>query len=362
MASAIDAESLTLLRDSLSRFRQEHYTFDQRRRSLGEKGGFRQEVWRDYARLGWLALALPAEHGGVDGAPEAIGALMEFTGHALAMEPILASAVLCGRALARCRDDRVVNWLAEIASGEAVYAFAHAESAGDGIGSRVQTVFRNGRLSGTKTVVLHGDVARRLIVTTQDVHRDTLTLCYVDAQGLSRDAYRLVDGRGAASFKFADTPAASIQIDGDPNRAIEDALDDARLAMCAEAYGAMCWLIDATTEHLKTRKQFGRPIGANQALQHRMVEMFMLQEEVRALLDAAHRAYAGPWDARIRAISAAAAYSTSAARIIAHEAIQLHGGIGVTEELPVSHYFKRLMVTARLLGSYEDHLKQFASV
>ena len=363
MESMIDTETLTMLQDSMTRFHQENYVFETRRRWLATGAGYDREAWLTYAKLGWLAVPLPAEWGGFDGDPRAVGALMEYVGGALALEPVFASSVLCGRLLARCRDQRVDGWLAAIASGEQVFALAHAESADEGISGRVQAVYADGRLSGTKTVVLHGDVADRLIVSARISGCGSLLLCCVDptSNGVVVTRYRLVDGRGAASFAFDNATAERVGPTGDAASLIEAALDDARLAMCSETYGAIRALNEVTNAYLKTRKQFGRAIGANQALQHRVVDLFILQVEVRAVIDAAQRASAGPAAMRIRAVSGAVAHAAAAARQTAHEAVQMHGGMGITLELPVSHYFKRLMVTARLLGDREEHLARFAS-
>ena len=359
----IDAETLTMLRDSMARFRQDNYTFEMRGRWLAKEPGYSREAWQEYAALGWLAVPLPAKLGGFDGDPRAVAAVMEYVGGALALEPVFASTVLCGGLLARCGDQRVDGWLAAIASGEQMFALAHAESADEGIAGNVHTVYRNGRVTGTKTAVLHGDVADRLVVSVRDSDNGALSLCCVDpaANGIAATRYRLVDGRGAASFTFDNAIAEKIGPDGDAASLLEEALDGARLAMCSETYGAIRALNEATNEYLKTRKQFGRPIGANQVLQHRMVDLLILQEEVRAVIDAAQRAANGPASMRIRAVSAAAAHAATAARQTAHEAVQMHGGMGITLELPISHYFKRLMVTARLLGDRDDHVARFVA-
>jgi alkylation response protein AidB-like acyl-CoA dehydrogenase len=348
--SAIDSDTLQMLRDGFARFAQESYAFETRARRVDAARGYDRAAWDEYGKLGWLAIGVPGDLGGFDGDPAAIGALMEYVGGALAMEPVLASAVMSARVLSRCRNEAVDAWLSQIAAGEQVFALAHADDA-------EPTTVRDGRVSGRKIVVLHGDVADRLLVTARD-DSGKFVLCVVDARaaGVTMSLYPLVDGRGAASFDFAQ--AGGIELKGD---GFEDALDEARVALCAEAYGAMRAANAATLDYLRTRQQFGRPIGANQVLQHRMVDLFILQEETRAVLDTAERALAGPSRERVRAVSAAAAHTAAASRHTAHEAVQMHGGMGITEELPVSHYFRRLMVTARLLGDREMHVARFAS-
>lgn len=336
----MDSDTLQLLRDGFARYAQESYPFDPAR-------GYDRVVWDEYGKLGWLAIGIPEDLGGFDGDPAALGALMEYVGGALAMEPVFASAVLCARVLSRCRSEAVDTWLSQLAAGEQVFAFAHADDT-------EPAIVRDGRVSGRKIVVLHGDVADRLLVTARDDGRNP-KLCVVDPRsaGVTMSRYPLVDGRGAASFDFVRAAATVLPAEG-----VDDALDEARVALCAEAFGAMRAVNAATLDYLKTRQQFGRPIGANQVLQHRMVDLFILQEETRAVLDTAERALGGP--SRMRAVSAAAAHTAAASRQTAHEAVQMHGGMGITEELPVSHYFRRLMVTARLLGDREAHIARFA--
>lgn len=173
--------------------------------------------------------------------------------------------------------------------------------------------------------------------------------------------YHLVDGRGAATVRFADAVAERLlPADGTPAEAtMADVLDQATVAQCAEALGAVRALVSATCEYLKIRKQFGKAIGSNQALQHRAVDMFMFQEEIAALTAAAQEALHGPADRRARVIGGAKAYIAGAARRVANEAVQMHGGLGVTDELDVSHYFRRLMTNAALFGSRDQHFARF---
>jgi alkylation response protein AidB-like acyl-CoA dehydrogenase len=184
------------------------------------------------------------------------------------------------------------------------------------------------------------------------------------ANGLSRRDFRLIDGRGAANLSFsavrAEALAAPGAIDADA-AALLDALDEAAVALCSEALGAISALNAATSQYLKIRKQFGKVIGANQTLQHRMVEMYMLQQEVRALSLAAQQALDRREPQRGRIISGARAFTCGAARRIAAEAVQMHGGIGITDELDVSHYYRRLMVIGTLFGNRDCHLDRFAS-
>jgi hypothetical protein len=365
MGTRIDAETLAMLRESMTRYRQNEYKFERRTARLGKAPGYDPAAWRDYAAFGWLGLPLPEAQGGFDGDLAAVGALMEYVGGALALEPVFASSVLAGGLLARCGDRNAVQWLEAIAEGKAIFALAHAESPDQGQSSVVRATLAEGRLSGEKLVVLHGDVATHFLVTARteggDGSAGSLALARVEAggAGVAVTPYALVDGRGAATCEFDGAPAAIVSLDA--NALLERTLDEARLALCSETLGAVRALNEATNAYLKTRKQFGRPIGSNQALQHRMVELLMLQEELQSVIEAACRACDGPQGRRVRAISAAAAHAATAARLCAHEAVQMHGGMGITTALPVSHYFKRLMVTARLLGDRDQYMRRFAA-
>jgi hypothetical protein len=272
----------------------------------------------------------------------------------------LASVVLCGRLFGLAGADPVAREAQQnLAEGKTIYALAHAEDASDGMAGEVHARWRDGHIDGRKLVVLHGDSAAQLLVTARDGD-GTLGLFLVDVNQaqVQRSAFRLVDGRGAANVTFDAAPARRFAQGLDVENMLAQALDDARLAICAEAHGASQALNALTLAYLKDRRQFGHPIGTNQALQHRMVELYILEEEGRCVINAAYRAAPG---ARRAAINAALAHVMTLGRQASHEAVQMHGGIGVTEELAVSHYFRRLMVLSRLFGDRELHMREFAA-
>jgi len=358
---SLDFDTAGMLGDSARRYADDHYSLAQRHAVLADPAGYSAGAWRAYAELGWLALRLPEEHGGMDADPLVVGALMEVVGSRLLMEPVLASAIvgtelLLQQASAAQHDE----YLPRLADGSLKLAFADAEP---GDGASPCTV-REGRLTGTKIAVLHGDLADRLVVSAVDGGRGGETRLYLVApasSGVAATRFRLVDGRGAANFRFA---AASVEPlgagrAGSAAATIADVRDRATVASCAEARGIVRMLVAASCDYLKIRKQFGRAIGTNQALQHRAVEMFLLQEEIAALTLAAQRALALPPRERARVISGAKAYICGAARTVANEAVQMHGGVGVTDELDVSHYFRRLMVNAALFGNRDEHFARF---
>ena len=383
-AAALDDESLNLLTASVERYGRDKYSFAARRALLGSAPGFSLAAWQDYADMGWLAAHVPVDAGGFGGDPRAIAALMRYAGGHLALEPVFATVVLCGGVLAACNSTAAHTRLRALAQGGRLFALAHAEGLGDGMDGRVDAVVRDGCLTGRKVMVLHGDVADELLVSARAGASDAIALYAIDTShaGVRRTSLRLLDGRGAASFSFDAVPVTLLTSDqaasapGSASGAmalLHAALDHARLALCAEAHGAMRALNRDALAYLKTRRQFGRPIGTNQVLQHRMTELYMLEQEAAAVISAAQRALMGAASSaaqdnatlqspRIRrAISGAVAHCLFAGRQIAHEAVQMHGGIGITDELAVSHYFKRIMVLNQLLGDRDAHLDAFAA-
>jgi len=359
----MDLETAVMLRDSAQRYAADNYGFLQRHAVVAEPAGYSARAWGDYAELGWLALRLPEEAGGLDADPLAVGALMEVVGSRLLMEPILASAIVA-TGLLRAQGSAVQQQelLPRLADGSLKLAFADAEPTGGAARCEVS----DGRLTGSKIAVLHGDIADRLIVAALDADCGARRLYLVDAAspGIDATRYRFVDGRGAANLRFTAVRAeALVPADGvSADAAIAEVLEQATVALCAEALGIVRMLVTATCEYLKIRKQFGRAIGTNQALQHRAVDMFLLQEEIAALTLAAQRALSQPPAERARIVSGAKAYISQAARHVANEAVQMHGGLGITEELDVSHYFRRLMVNAALFGSRDEHFSRFVAV
>ena len=382
LAPALDAETLALFTASIARYGQDNYDFGQYRKLQRTAPGFSVQAWKDYAAMGWLAAAMPLDDGGFDSHPAAVAALMRYAGEHLALEPLFANVVLCARMLALCGGTGAARErLQALASGSRLFAFAHAENPGDAMDDEVAVRFGDGTLSGDKLAVLHGDVAEELLVTALEPDagragaRLALFAVNVAQPGVDKTSYKLVDGRGAASFIFqravatplvaqgADSamPGTALAPQGNAGAILERTLDDARMALCAEAHGAMRALNRLTLAYLKDRRQFGRPIGTNQALQHRMVELFMLEQEVAAVIGAAQRSANHAPAVRQRAIMGAVTHTMTAGRQISHEAVQMHGGIGTTDELAIGHYFKRIMVINRLLGDRDAHLDKFAA-
>ena len=365
-----------LLKESADRFIERDYPFDKRRAAMKSDMGFQPEVWKTFAELGWLGLGLPEDHGGFGGAKD-VAILAEALGRGQVNEPFLASVVLGGGTVARAgspaqRDDI----LTPLVGGEMLLAFAHGERhSRHDIAAVSTTAKRQGdgyRLSGSKSVVLHGDSADRLIVSARssggERDEDGLSLFLVDpaAAGVARRAYRTNEGGRAAEIMFDGVEVSADALLGEEGTAyavIEETVDRAAAALCGEALGLMAILNDLTLDYSKTREQFGQPIGKFQVLQHRMVDMFVALEEARSLatvymadVDSAER------DERRRAVSAMKAQTGKSGRLVGQEAIQIHGGIGMTDDYVASHYFKRLTLVCRLFGDVDWHLERFASL
>jgi alkylation response protein AidB-like acyl-CoA dehydrogenase len=330
------SEEQQLLADSLARFIERDYTLE-RRKAIIHGEGTSAEAWATLAELGLLALPLPAEHGGFGGGAGDLLPVMQALGRGLVVEPYLATAVLGAGAIADGGTDaQREQWLPAVAEGRAKLAVARLDGASPGAG-----------LHGRASVVLHAREADELVVASGDA----AWLVRGDAAGLERRGYRTIDGLRAADLVFSG-------VAGEPlpggRAAVERALDRGRAALCAEAVGAMEQLNALTLDYLRTRQQFGQPIGRFQVLQHRAVDMFIDAEQSKSMAYVAATA-AEEGDARKRraGVDAASEYVARAGRRVAKAAIQLHGGMGVTDEMPASHYAKRLT----MIGTWLDALR-----
>jgi len=370
------SEEQRLVADSVRRFVAQDYGFEARKAIVASKEGWSREVWAKLAEIGLLGLPFPTELGGFGGRAVDLMSVMEAMGDALVVEPYLSTVGLAGRLVARGAADALREELvASIVEGRMVMAFAHTEDGARYDLAHVATrATRQGggyRIDGAKRVVLHAPCADRLVVsarTSGDVGDERgASLFLVDAasRGVSLAAYRTLDGMRAADVRFdaVVVPAeARIGEEGAGLALVEEAADYATALLCAEAVGAMKSACDATLDYLKTRKQFGLPIGAFQALQHRMVDMVIEHEQARSMASLACARVDTGNDPRERAriVSAAKIKIADACRRISQESVQLHGGMGMTEELKVSHTFRRLTIIARQLGDADHHLERFA--
>ncbi|WP_374593708.1 acyl-CoA dehydrogenase family protein [Aquabacterium sp.] len=361
------------LQDTLQRFAQRDYGFE-RRREILRGGGFSREAWRALADIGVLALNVPEAHGGLaagDVSPVETLVAQQALGAALVVEPVLSSAVVATSLIAELADATMqARWLPELASGERIAVLAHFEPASRFDDARIATQLEPSGdgyvLTGRKAVVLHAGVADDLLVSALNGSGVSLLRVPRDAAGLVIKPYPTLDGQQAAEIELngvALPPGALIGTVGQALPAIERALDFGLAALCAEAVGVMDATVAATVEYLKTRQQFGQPIGRFQALQHRMAEMLIHLEQARSMsLLATARCRDTDASARRRVLSAAKVVVGQACRFIGQQAVQLHGGMGMTDELIVSHYFKRLTAIELTLGDTDTHLQRFAAL
>ena len=362
-----------LLRESADRFVSETYTADQRRKIASEPLGFSADLWKQFAELGWLALPIAEAHGGLGGRAVEIGILMEAFGRGLVSEPYLSTVVIGASLIAECGTEAQKQaLLPKVADGSLVLAFAHSERQARFDLADVRTTATKTtdgwRLDGRKTAVLDGNAANQVIVSARvDDGAGKLCLFLVPqgTRGLAlRDFPRLGGGRASnVELNSVQLAADALLGDGrDALPAIETVVDRAMAALGAEAVGIMQTLLDQTLEYTKIRKQFGRPLSANQVIKHRLADMAMQCDEARSMaLRAALMADAEPL-ARSRAASGAKAKIGKCARFVAEQSVQLHGAMGVTEELDIGSYFKRLLAFDTLFGGSAYHYRRYAAL
>jgi alkylation response protein AidB-like acyl-CoA dehydrogenase len=368
------SEEQQLLQDSANRFIEREYDFADRRKAANSEEGFRRSAWKTFADLGWLAVGLPEDQGGFGGARET-AVLMEAMGRGLVVEPYLATVVMAGKAVALAGSDAQKDeLLGAVIGGEMLMSLAHGELKSRYTISHVETRAEASGdgwvLNGHKGVVLNGDTADRLIVSartsgkTQDEVGISLFVVDPGADGVTVRGYPTNDGGRAAEVTLENVKAiAMLGAEGKAYPVLEEVMDRAAAAICAESLGLMAVLNDMTTDYAKTREQFGQAIGKFQILQHRMVDMFVALEESRSLtavymadVDSSDR------DERRYAVSAMKVQCDKAGRRVGQEAVQLHGGIAMTDDFSASHYFKRLSVMARQFGDSDWHLDRFADL
>ncbi len=363
------------LRETLQRFISRDYDFERRRELARSPLGFSAEAWSRFAELGFLSLPFPEAYGGLGGNSVDVMLVMEMVGRGLLLEPYLSSIVMCGGLIRDAGSEaHKQQMLPRISGGECKMALGCYEAAGRYDLSQVAcAATRSGegwRLSGQKTVVLDAPSADYLLVSARsggnpgDERGISVFLIGRETPGLELFAFPTQSGGRAADVRLSDVtlgPEALIGAVGEGLGLVEQAVDQGVAALCAEAVGIMAALNEATLDYLKTRKQFGVPIGKFQALQHRMADMLIAAEQARSMAIFA-AVYADSADARERrrAVSAAKAYVGQAGRLVGQQAVQMHGAMGVVDELIVSHYFKRLTMIGLTLGDVDFHLDRFS--
>ncbi len=367
-----------LLRGGLTRFLATRYDLEKSRTAAKTGPGWQPEIWRAFAEeLGILGAALPEEAGGIGGGPVEMMLIAEALGHALVIEPYVDTAVVAAGLLHRAGGDTATALVEKIVAGDAVVSLAATEpTSGEHWRDVSTTARRDGDdwlLSGAKIVSTATPLAGHVLVTARtagertDADGISLFLVEIDsaAAGIELHSYRTIDDRRAADIVFDDLrlpSAALLGHEGGAWPSIARARDEGAAAICAEAVGCMRKVLADTVEYCKQRQQFGQPIGSFQVLQHRMVDMYMEVEQAAAAALLATLKLDGDADDRARAVSAAKATVGRAARFVGQQAVQLHGGMGMTEELAIGHYFKRLTALQFEFGSTDHHLTRYAEL
>ena len=364
------SEEQRMLADLVSSWLQDNYGFEARQAAMDSPEGWRPEVWQALAReLGVLGASLPEEAGGLGGGAVENMVVMEQLGGAIFIEPYLESVVLAGALLKHSGWPQANDWLARVGSGEAAFAFAQAEPQSrfdlHDVGTTAKKDGAGWSLDGRKAVVHAAPWATHLLVTARSSggprDRDGVSLFLVDkaSRGVATRDYPTVDGRRASEIQFDATVAELVAEEA--MQLIERGVDEAIAAACAEAVGVMRRMHKDTMDYARQRRQFGRPIADFQVLQHRMVDMFTAVEEAVSMTYFATLMLDAEPRARARAVSAAKVQVGKALRHVGQEAIQIHGGIGMTNELALGWYFKRGTVLESLYGDVDHHLARFQS-
>lgn len=363
------SEEQLQLQDAITRFVQGDYSFEHRRAVLATPQGWSREAWKGLADLGVLAMIVPEDQGGLGYGPIETQLALQSTGPALLAEPLLTSGIIATALVRDFAEEPVRSeLLGQLATGERILVVAHQEAAARGDVSVVDTTATASGggvvLNGAKSVIYHAAAADELIVSAREGAGVSLFRVPKGTAGLDVRSYATIDGQRAAEVSLTNVtlPAsARLGAAGQGLLAVERALDIGLAAVTAEAVGIMEATVNATGEYLKTRQQFGQPIGRFQALQHRMADMLLHLEQARSMsylaaMDCENR----DDDARRKTLSAAKVTIGQACRFIAQQSVQLHGGMGMTDELNVSHWFKRLLAIELSFGDTDLHLERFA--
>jgi len=370
------SEEQQLLADTLKRFLTTNYALDARAKIIASEAGYSEEIWAALAEMGLLGVPFDTAYGGFGGSAVDVMIMMEAIGEGLVVEPYLATVGLGGQFVARGGTEaQKTRILPAIAEGKAKLAMAQTERQGrydlSWVATRARRAGEDWILDGEKCAVLHGGCADLLVVSARtaghptDPHGISLFLVRQGTPGVTLQEYRTLDNLRAVDIRLSGTIVPSealIGREGDGLALLEEVVDYGTALLCAEAVGAIRYANEATLAYLKTRRQFGVPIGSFQALQHRMVDMFISYEQARSMAclacvkvdttDAAERR---------RAVSAAKINIADACRQVSQEAVQLHGGMGMTEDMKISHTFRRLTMITQTFGDADHHLERFAA-
>ncbi|WP_176400242.1 acyl-CoA dehydrogenase family protein [Sphingobium sp. Z007] len=354
------SEEQALLRNLIEKFAGDRYDPAKRLSYVRQAHGFCPQGWAALADTGLLAFPFAEEWGGFGGGSVELITVMEAMGRAVAVEPILPVILMAGGMIDKAGTDaQKAHWLPRLAAGEAMTSLAHGEHRARFNQDSIVTRAKGSQLNGAKQMALGGSVADVFVVSAIDeAGQAGFFLVPADAPGLTLRHYRMTDGSIASDLVLTNVPGERM---AGGRAALDDVLIDVRLAISAELIGLMAMMFDATLDYIKTRKQFGQPIGAFQAIQHRMADNYARMELSRSQL---YRAAATRREdaTRAAAITGAKAYISANAMALGEDAVQLHGGIGTTEELMVGQAFKRVMLLASLLGDSDWELRRYEAL
>ena len=369
-------EEQTLIQGQVAQFIQRDYEWEKRQNLISSELGFSEKNWKIFAELGWLGISLSEESGGFGGTALESMIIMEEFGKGLVVEPFLETIILCSGLIDSCgTDEQKGEILGQVVAGNMHLAlgFTEPQSRFNLADVTTEAKLKDGNyvVNGFKSVVMNGPNANKFIISTRtsgkQTDKDGISLLVVDANqdGVSLRNYPTVDDRRASELTLENVKVPASCLLGSENQGfklLEGAIDNATLGICAEAVGAMEVLYKTTVEYTKTREQFGQPIGKFQVLQHRMVDMFMEYEQSKSLLYMATiKNVEGSQDAK-KSISGLKYQVGKAAKFIGQQAVQLHGGMGVTDELNVGHFFKRLTTIISIFGNTDYHLKRYSQL
>lgn len=370
------SEEQTMLKDSLDRFVRENYEPAKRRALVDSNLGYSKENWALFSEMGWLGLPFSEDSGGFGGSPVETSVLMESFGAGLVLEPYLSTVLLCGKLIeAAGSETQRSEILPAVIGGEMLLALALSEPRSRFNLANVETVAASSTdgfvITGRKTVVSHAASADKLIVScrtsgaAQDQSGISLFLVDQNVSGLSRKDYRTLDGQRASDLELTGVTVGEDDLLGElggGHAVLEAVIDQATCAICAEAVGAMQAVNEITMEYVKTRQQFGAPIGSNQVIKHRIADMHIAAEQSKSMADMAAMRVDGPPEERRLVTSAAKSKVGEAARFVGEQGIQLHGGIGMTDEYVIGHYYKRLMSIDTVFGNVDFHLRRYSEM
>jgi alkylation response protein AidB-like acyl-CoA dehydrogenase len=364
------SEEQVMLKDSVARFVQDNYDIEKRRALVESDAGYSATNWQSFAELGWLSVPFAEEVGGYGGSAVDVMAVMEELGKGLVVEPYVATVLLFGglvQALGSTEQQEAL--LTQLIGGELQGAFAYLERQSrydlNDVATSASSTSDGYSISGEKTVVFNGMAADKLVVSArtagdqQDESGISVFLVDANDSGVSRTGYRLMDGQTVANISFDGAHGELLGVEGEAYGPLQQVVDAATLALSGEAMGIMQYLHDSTVEYSRTREQFGVAIGSFQALQHRMVETFMSCEQMRSMLVRAVCSSLEQSDEEQKDLHALKMVLSRHGKLVGDEAIQIHGGMGMTDELDIGHYVKRLMMINTIFGNGDYHQDKF---